>query len=82
MKNRIEIMKDEMGNYCERQFDYAPLWWHEKGLMQTATGYGRKLTTPYKVEYMGKKRRVYARCFSNVSSLYVIVKNKSYFLGV
>lgn len=82
MANRIELMRDEMGNYTEREFYYSPLWWHEKGLTQTASGYGRKLTTPYKVEYMGKKRRVYALCFSNVASLYVIVKNKSYFLGL
>ena len=32
----------------------SPLWWHERGLMQTATGYGRKLTTRYKVEFEGK----------------------------
>ena len=23
----------------------APMWYHKKGLMQTATGYGRKLNT-------------------------------------
>lgn len=82
MSNRNEVMRDEMGNYCEREFSYHPLWWQEKGLRQTASGYGRKLTTPYKVDYMGKKRRVYARCISNVSSLYVIIRGKSYFLGV
>jgi hypothetical protein len=82
MQNKIEVAKDEMGNYCEREFSYCPLWWHEKGLQQTATGYGCKLTTPYKVDYMGRKRRVYARCISNVSSLYVIIRGKSYFLGV
>jgi hypothetical protein len=53
----------------------APLWWHLKGLSQTATGYGRKLTTRYKVNYAGRMRRVYATCFSNAASHWIIVKN-------
>ena len=68
---RIELVRDEMGNHCEREFVYAPLEWQKQGLQQTATGYGRKLNTGYKVMYAGKLRRVYAVCFSNVSSVYV-----------
>lgn len=68
---RIELIRDEMGNYCEREMVYAPLAWQVQGLQQTATGYGRKLNTGYKVMYAGKLRRVYAICISNVSSLYV-----------
>jgi hypothetical protein len=43
--------------------------------MQTATGYGRKLTTRYKVEFEGKKRRIYCTCFSNSGSLWFMAKN-------
>ena len=80
--NRIEIIKDENGQYVEREFVYAPLWWHEKGLSQTRSGYGSKLTTPYKVEYKGNMRRVYCVCYSNIGSLYVIIKGENVFLGV
>jgi hypothetical protein len=82
MANRIEVMKDEQGEYCEREFHYMPLEWQVQGLQQTATGYGRKLTTPYKVRYAGKLRRVYAVCCSNVSSLYIMIGKETIFLGV
>jgi len=50
----------------------APLWWHLEGRSQTATGYGRKLTTPYKVEHNGRLYRVYCVCFSNSGTLYIL----------
>ena len=46
---------------------YSPLWWHKKGLQQTASGYGSILTTPWKALYNGRRYRVYATCFSNVA---------------
>lgn len=49
----------------------APLWWQSKNLQQTASGYGRRLTTPYKVEVNGKWRRVYCCCYSNNGTLYI-----------
>lgn len=57
----------------------APLWWHDKGLQQTASGYGSKLTTRYKVEFEGKQRRIYCTCFSNSGSLWFTAKGKKYF---
>ena len=59
---------------------YKPLWWHEQGLQQTATGYGRKLTTPYKTAHNGRLYRVYCVCFSNVGSLYIISKGQRFHL--
>lgn len=35
------------------------------------TGYGSKIPTCYKVNYFGKWLRVYAKCFSNVSTMYI-----------
>ncbi|KKL80375.1 hypothetical protein LCGC14_2005430 [marine sediment metagenome] len=58
------------------RIEYCPLWWHKEGLRQTATGYGLKLTTPYKTEYNGRMYRVYAACVSNVGSLYILSKGK------
>jgi hypothetical protein len=51
------------------------LWWQKRGLQQTATGYGSKLTTAYMLTAPGDRpRRVYAICYSNVASYYVLVK--------
>ena len=73
-------------NYAEeiKQEDLidSPLDWQGKGLQQTASGYGEKLITKYKVYYKGKLKRVYAICCSNVSSLYIIEKGKRLFLKI
>ena len=46
---------------------------HKAGLQYTATGYGNKLPTIYKIKVQGRWRRVYSRCYSNTSSEYVII---------
>ena len=56
------------------EFIDAPMWYHERGLMQTATGYGRKLNTGKKALVGDKAYRVYASCCSNVACLYIIIK--------
>lgn len=48
-----------------------PLWFHKRGLQETASGYGRKLTTPYMVRHEGRWRRVYACQISNAGTLYI-----------
>ena len=48
-----------------------PLWFHASGLIQTASGYGRKLVTPYEVKLRNRWRRVYSCCISNVSTEYI-----------
>lgn len=55
---------------------YSPLWWHERGLSQTASGYGSKLTSSYKVPYNGRLYRVYYSQFSNAGTAYIIVKGE------
>ena len=58
------------------------LWWQLKGLQQTATGYGGKLTTEYMLAIPGAPRpyRVYAICHSNVASFYILRKGQMLFL--
>ena len=59
---------------------YSPLWYHKRGLMQTATGYGRKLTTRWKMRYAGGKDtsrkgrlyRIYYCIFSNCGTYYIV----------
>jgi hypothetical protein len=58
----------------------SPLWYHEQGLMQTATGYGNKLKTTFMVFVDGRWRRVYCRIFSNIGSLYIIWKRQEYLI--
>lgn len=53
---------------CKRK----PLWFHERGLMQTASGYGRKLVTDLMVKYENKWRRVYCCIFSNAGTCYIL----------
>jgi hypothetical protein len=56
------------------EFIDAPMWYHTRGLMQTATGYGRKLNTGKKALVGDKAYRVYAICFSNTATYYVIIQ--------
>jgi hypothetical protein len=52
---------------------------------QTATGYGSKLPTRYRVRLASddptaRLRRVYAMCYGNAASLYVLVKGEPVFI--
>ena len=49
----------------------SPLEWQRKGLQQTASGYGARLTTPYMVRVGGRWWRVYSYCYSNSGTLYI-----------
>ena len=49
----------------------APLEWQKAGLSFTASGYGARIPTEYMVKYNGRWRRVYAICYSNVSTLFI-----------
>lgn len=59
----------------------APLWWHEQGLQQTASGYGRKLTQRYKISFNGKEYRLYTTIFSNAGSTWFKVKGRTIYVG-
>ena len=51
------------------------LLWHQKlGLQYTATGYGGKIPTRYKIKLFGNPRwyRVYCAIFSNAGTLYIV----------
>ena len=49
----------------------SPLPWQERGLMYTATGYGRKIPTRQMIKVNGKWRRVYCCIFSNSGACYI-----------
>lgn len=60
-----------------------PLDWQNRGLQQTASGYGRKLTTSIVVRLEGEKktRRVYCTCYSNSGSLWIVLNGRRTSIG-
>ena len=55
--------------------------WQRRGLRETASGYGRKLTTEYKVRYNGRLYRVYCCCFSNSGTRYIVAGGRELVLS-
>jgi len=53
---------------------------NSKALGMNAQGYGSKITTIYKVPFNGRLYRVYATCFSNVASHWILSKGKKLFI--
>ena len=58
----------------------APLSWQKLGIQETASGYGKKLTTSYKIAHNGRLYRVYASCYGNAGSLYILAKGQRIYL--
>jgi hypothetical protein len=57
-----------------------PLWYHKRGLMQTATGYGRKLVTSKMLKIGNRLHRIYCCIFSNCGTCYVIYNGEEFSL--
>jgi len=58
----------------------SPLDWQKRGLQQTSSGYGAKLTTSRKINFNGKLYRIYCTCYSNVGSCFFVTKGKKIFV--
>lgn len=52
------------------------LWWQERGLSYTASGYGGKIPTRHKIKINGRWRRVYCMVYSNSGTCYVVVNGR------
>lgn len=65
----------------ERDLLHAPLVWQERGLRQTVSGYGQKLTTKYKINFNGKLYRLYMTHISNAASTWFTAKGKKIFVN-
>jgi len=59
-----------------------PLWWQEKGLQYTSSGYGKKIPTRYMVKFNNRWHRVYTCIFSNSGTLYIISKGKDIIVNI
>lgn len=53
------------------EYKENPLWWQEKGLSFTGSGYGSRIPTQYMVKYNRKWRRVYCIIYSNSGTLFI-----------
>ena len=63
--------------YVEEPYEVEDSPCHPYG--QTQEGYGSKIATPYKVSFpLGGKRkyRVYATCYSNVASHWIMIEGR------
>ena len=58
-------------NTTECPSKHAPMRVHALGLMQTSTGYGKRIATATKINYNGKWRRVYCAIYSNIGTCYI-----------
>lgn len=54
----------------------SPMWYHLKGLMQTATGYGPKLNSGYKIKLNNRLYRVYTTIWSNSGINWIIANGQ------
>ena len=54
--------------------------WQKCGLIQTSSGYGRKLTSRYKIMLEGKKFRVYVTQIANAGSYWIITGGVKIFI--
>lgn len=76
----LKVKNSVVNHWHECESKEVPLWWQDKGLQYTATGYGAKIPTRYKVYFSGKWRRVYCRVYSNIGTLYILVAGEKYFV--
>ncbi len=76
MSNSVKYLEDFITE--PHVFKHNPLWFHKQQLMQTSTGYGKKLATPWMLRIGKRWHRVYVMCFSNCGTSYVVWKGENY----
>lgn len=71
--------------YLDRPYEkkQSMLPWQRAGLQQTASGYGKRLTSSYMLRIQGERvwRRIYVVCYSNAGSAYVVIKGQTFYLA-
>ena len=72
---------DGVLNFEDLQAEQHLLDWQVAGLQKTATGYGKKIPTSWKLHYSGKLRRIYQDVYSNSGVSYIIVNGKKLHLA-
>ena len=74
-------MVEYLDDICSYTVEHNPLDWHKRGLQQTASGYGKRLTSPNVVVLPdGCKRRIYITQFGNAGSAWITLDGRKLFL--
>ena len=63
-------------NFSDYETKSVSLPWQKADLQQTATGYGSKLLTTWKLKYNNQWHRIYMMCYSNSATSYILSKNE------
>lgn len=58
----------------------SPLPWQEAGLTQTASGYGKRLTSRRKVHFNGRAYRLYVTQYANAGSTWLMARGRKIFI--
>lgn len=69
MESKNVIIKYN-GEYIDAVAHYDDNGYHGRG------GYGTKLATCWKVNFLGRERRIYCDVYSNVGRCYIMVKGE------
>lgn len=69
-------LKTESGEKITAECKQHYLWWQQKGLQFTASGYGKKIPTPYMIKVRGRWKRVYCCIYSNIGWEYIVCNGK------
>jgi hypothetical protein len=56
--------------------------WMRWATIPTASGYGKKIPTRYKLWHNNRLHRIYACCFSNVATTYIISCNRTIIVDI
>jgi hypothetical protein len=76
----MNYITEIIGNNVELEVKEKPLLCHKHKIMQTATGYGNKLASSRMIKVDNRWHRIYARCFSNAGTAYIIKQGKEYII--
>lgn len=71
MQAYLNIKENDSTSRIPVECKEKPLWWQDRGLYYTASGYGSRIPTRYMVNYNKKWRRVYCIIYSNAGSLFI-----------
>lgn len=63
-------------NSSKEDLIISELPWQKRGLQETVNGYGRKLTSRYKINFEGRLFRVYITSISNSGSTWFSSKGR------
>ena len=61
--------------------EHSPTPWQKLGLQETASGYGMRLNSGYKINFCGKLYRVYVTQFSNAGSCWFKCNGRTIFVS-